>query len=163
MEVTPLHILLAKLEDEISYQRKIVNTFLFLSNRLPQDLVLRSLDVLRRTAQTLRLISLVMAELEDLTDPYMREQALLMSSECLSLTSLLLPALEHVSPIFIEQIMVYEEPILDRIESLAEFIEVSIQSSEAIPTDEVSKTIEDILKTLEYHIRMGERTLGKIL
>jgi hypothetical protein len=163
MEVSPLYVLLAKLEEEISYQRKVVNTFLFVHQRLTQELFLRTIEILKRTAQTFRLISLILDEVDDLNDRYLREQALLLSSECLSLTSLLLPAVENASPLFFESVFISEEPILDRIESLAEYIESSIQASENFSAEEIAKTVEEIQRTLEYHIRVGERTLGKIL
>ncbi|GEM_PF-2109922 len=163
MEVSPFYILLAKLEEEISYQRKVVNTYLFAHQRLTQEIFLRSLDILRRTAQTFKLISLILDELDTLSDRYMKEQALLMSSECLSLTSLLLPAIESTSPIFLESLVISDEPILERIESLAEYLETSLQASENFSADEAAKTVEEIQRTLEYHIRVGERTLGKIL
>ncbi|HHJ64015.1 MAG TPA: hypothetical protein ENJ61_03820 [Aquifex aeolicus] len=163
MEVAPYYVLLAKLEEEISFQRKVVNTFLFLQQRIPPEATLKSMDVLRRLIQNLRLITLVLEELESMTDRYAREQALLLSSESLSLATLLLPAMEMASPLFLESIRVYEESILDRIESVVESIENSLQDYEELATDEVVQTVEDIVRTLEYHLRIGERTLGRIL
>ncbi len=163
MEVNPLYLLLAKLEDEISYQRKVVNTLLFVDHRLTEGLLFRSLDILRRTVQTFRLISFVLDQAEVMSDRSAREQALLMGSECLSLATLLLPALEQVSPIFIDSIRINEEPILEKIESIAEDMESYLQVSEGLSIDEITRSIEEILQTLEYHIRVGERAVGKIL
>ncbi len=163
MEMSPYYVLLAKLEEEISFQRKVINTFLFAQQRSSHEITLKTIDILRRLAQSFRLIALVLDEVETISDKYMKEQALLMSSESLSLTSLLLPALENVSPIFLESLTLYDEPILDRIEAVAEFIENSLQESESLSTEELAQTVEDIMKTLEYHIRLGERALGKIV
>ncbi len=163
MDVNPLYLLLAKLEDEISYQRKVVNTLLFVEHRLTEGLLFRSLDILRRTVQTFRLISFVLDQAEVMSDRSAREQALLMGSECLSLATLLLPALEQVSPIFIDSIRINEEPILERIESIAEDMESYLQVSEGLSIDEITRSIEELLQTLEYHIRVGERAVGKIL
>ncbi len=163
MEVNPYYILLAKLEEEISFQRKVVNTFMFAQQKPTMEITLKTVDILRRLTQGLRLISLVLDELESITDKYMKEQALLLTSESLSLASLLLPALESASPLFLESLMVYEEPILDRLEAVAEFIENCLQDYEELATEEISQTIEDIMRTLEYHIRLGERSMGKIV
>ncbi len=163
MELSPLYILIAKLEEEIAFQRKVINTFMFAQQTPSPDLTFKTIDILRRLAQGFKLISLIIEDLPTITDKYMREQALLMTSESLSLSSLLLPTLESVSPIFLESLRVYDEPILDRIESVAEFIENSLQDYEDLATDELSQTIEDIMKTLEYHIRLGERTIAKII
>jgi len=163
MEVSPFYILLAKLEEEIAFQRKVINTFMFAQRKATPDITLKTIDILRRLTQSFRLISLVMDEVESTADKHIKEQALLLSSECLSLSSLLLPALEGMSPIFLESLKVYEEPILDRIESVAEFIENSLQDSEELATDELAQTIEDIMRTLEYHIKLGERAVAKII
>ncbi len=163
MQVEPYYILLAKLEEEISFQRKVINTFLFAQQRAGYEITLKTLDILRRLSQSFRLIALVLSEVESIQDKYMREQALLMSSEGLSLASLLLPALENVSPIFLDNMLLHEEPLLDRIEAVAEFIENSIQESENLVVSEVAQTVEDIMKTLEFHIRLGERSLGRII
>ncbi len=163
MELSPLYILIAKLEEEIAFQRKVINTFMFAQQTPSPDLTFKTIDILRRLAQGFKLISLIIEDLPTITDKYMREQALLMTSESLSLSSLLLPTLESVSPIFLESLRVYDEPILDRIESVAEFIENSLQDYGDLATDELSQTIEDIMKTLEYHIRLGERTIAKII
>ncbi len=161
--MSPFYILLAKLEEEINFQRKVINTFLFAGQKITPEITLKSIDILRRLTQSFRLISLILDELEAMTDKYMKEQALLLSSESLSLASLLLPAMESVSPIFLESVTIYDEPILDRIESVAEFIENSLQDYEDLVTEELAQTIEDIMKTLEYHIKIGERTLAKIV
>ncbi len=163
MELSPLYILIAKLEEEIAFQRKVINTFMFAQQAPSPDLTFKTIDILRRLAQGFKLISLIIEDLPTITDKYMREQALLMTSESLSLSSLLLPTLESASPLFLDSLRVYDEPILDRIESVAEFIESSIQDYEDLATDELSQTIEDIMKTLEYHIRLGERTIAKII
>ncbi len=162
MEVSPFYVLLAKLEEEIGYQRKVINTFLATQQR-SAELTLKSLDILRRLIQSFRLVSLVLDEIESMTDRYMREQALLLSSESLSLSALLLPTLERLSPLFLESVRVYEEPILDRIEAVVEFIENSLGEQEELVTEELARTVEDIVRTLEYHIRIGERTLAKIV
>ncbi len=163
MEMTPYYILLAKLEEEISFQRKVVNTFLFAQQKITPEVTLKSMDVLRRLIQSFRLVALVLEEIESVTDRYMKEQALLLSSESLSLASLLLPAMEFASPLFLESMRIYEESILDRIESVVESIESSIQDHEEVVLEEVAQTVEDIVRTLEYHIRIGERTIGKIV
>ncbi|EDP75050.1 hypothetical protein [Hydrogenivirga sp. 128-5-R1-1] len=163
MEVSPFYILLAKLEDEISFQRKVINTFMFAQQKSSPEITLKTIDILRRLTQSFRLIALVIEEVESMADKYMKEQALLLSSECLSLSSLLLPALEGMSPIFLDSLRVYEEPILERIESVAEFIENSLQDQEELATDELAQTIEDIMRTLEYHIKLGERAVAKII
>ena len=162
MEVSPFYVLLAKLEEEIGYQRKVINTFLATQQR-SAELTLKSLDILRRLIQSFRLVSLVLDEIESMTDRYMREQALLLSSESLSLSALLLPTLERLSPLFLESVRVYEEPILDRIEAVVEFIENSLGEQEELVTEELARTVEDIVRTLEYHIKIGERTLAKIV
>ena len=161
MEVTPFYMLLAKLEEEIGFQRKVINTFLATQQRSP-ELTLRTVDILRRLTQSFRLVALILDEIESMTDRYMREQALLLSSESLSLSVLLLPTLERLSPLFLESVRVYDEPILDRIEAVVEFIESSLGEEEVI-TEELARTVEDIMKALEYHIRVGERTLAKIV
>ncbi len=163
MEVSPFYILLAKLEEEIAFQRKVINTFMFAQEKPSPEITLKTIDILRRLSQGFRLIALVMDEIESMTDKYMKEQALLLSSESLSLTSLMLPAIESMSPIFLESLRVYNEPILERIESVAEFIENSLQDYDELAVDELAQTIEDIMKTLEYHIRLGERALGKVI
>ena len=162
MEVSPFYVLLAKLEEEIGYQRKVINTFLATQQR-SAELTLKSLDILRRLIQSFRLVSLVLDEIESMTDRYMREQALLLSSESLSLSALLLPTLERLSPLFLESVRVYEEPILDRIEAVVEFIENSLGEQEELVTEELARTVEDIVRTLEYHIKIGERSLAKIV
>ncbi len=162
MEMSPYYILLAKLEEEIGFQRKMVNTFLFAQQKITPEMAVKSIDILRRLTQSFRLISMVLDELESITDRYIKEQVLLLTSESLSLSSLLLPAIEQVSPIFLENIMVYEEPILERIESVAEFLENSLQDIEELAADEIAQTIEDIMRALEYHIKIGERALGRI-
>ncbi len=163
MEMSPYYVLLAKLEEEIAFQRKTINTFLFAQQAVSHEITLKSLDILRRLSQSFRLISLILGEIGSMTDRYMKEQALLMSSESLSLTSLLLPAIENVSPLFLDSLTLYEEPLLDRIEAVAEFIESSLQDEEEVTLEELSQTVEDIVKTLEYHIRLGEQALSKIL
>ncbi len=163
MEVSPFYVLLAKLEEEISFQRKVINTFMFVQQKASPDMTLKTIDILRRLTQSFRLIALVIDELEAMTDRYMKEQALLLSSESLSLASLLLPTLESVSPLFLESLRIYDEPILERIESVAEFIENSLQDYEELATDELAQTIEDIMRTLEYHIKLGERAIAKIV
>jgi len=162
MDVSPFYILLAKLEEEIGFQRKVINTFLAAQHRTP-ELTLRTVDILRRLTQSFRLVALILDEIESMTDKYTREQALLLSSESLSLSIILLPTLEQLSPLFLESVKVYDEPILDRIEAVVEFIENSLSEQEDLVTEELARTVEDIMKTLEYHIRVGERTLGKIL
>ncbi len=162
MEVSPFYILLAKLEEEIGYQRKVINTFLATQHR-SAELTLKSLDILRRLIQSFRLVALVLDEIESMTDKYMREQALLLSSESLSLSTLLLPTLEQLSPLFLESVRIYEEPILERIEAVVEFIENSLGEQEELITEELARTMEDIVKTLEYHVRIGERSLAKIV
>ncbi len=162
MEVSPFYVLLAKLEEEIGYQRKVINTFLA-TQQGSTELTLKSLDILRRLIQGFRLVALVLEEIESMTDKYMREQALLLSSESLSLSTLLLPTLERLSPLFLESVRVYEEPILERIEAVVEFIENSLAEQEELITEELTKTVEDIIRTLEYHIRVGERSLAKIV
>lgn len=163
MDVSPHYVLLAKLEEEIGFQRKLINTFLFAQEKITPELTLKSVDILRRMIQSFRLIALLLDEFESITDRYVKEQALLLSSESLSLSSLLLPAIEQISPLFLESMFVYEEPILERIEAVSEFIENSLQDYEELATDEIAQTIEDIMKTLEYHIKVGERALGKII
>jgi hypothetical protein len=163
MEVSPFYILLVKLEEEISFQRKVINTFMFVQQKRSPEITVKTIEILRRLTQGFRLIALIMDELELTTDRHIKEQALLLSSESLSLTSLLLPALESFSPLFLESLRVYDEPILERIESVAEFIENSMQEGEELATDELAQTIEDIMRTLEYHIKLGERALSKII
>ena len=160
--MSPFYILLAKLEEEISFQRKVINTFMFAQQKSTQEITLKTIDIMRRLAQGFRLIALILDELETMSDKSMKEQALLMTSESLSLTTLLLPTLESASPIFLDSLVVYEEPILDRIEAVAEFIESSLQDYESIATDELAQTVEDIMKTLEYHIKLGERAVGRL-
>jgi len=162
MEVPTLYILLAKLEEEIGYQRKVINTFLAIQPRT-YELTLKTLEILRRLTQSFRLVSLILDEMESLTDRYVREQALLLSSESLSLSAILLPTLEHLSPIFLESVRLQEEPILERIEAVVEFIENSVGEQEMLATEELARTVEDIMRTLEYHIRIGERVLAKIV
>lgn len=161
MEIAPHYVLLAKLEEEISYQRKVINSFLFLSEA-SSDLVSKSLDILKRLVRGFRLITLVLTEFEALSDRYAKEQALLLVAESLYLSALLLPAIENYSPLFLESISVYDEPIVERIEAVSGFLENSLQDLEDLAVEEVIQTVEDIQKTLEYHILIGEKTLGRI-
>jgi len=162
MEITPYYVLLAKLEEEISFQRKVINTYL-LVQRITPEATVKSMDVLRRLVNSFRLVALVLEEIDSISDRYIREQALLLSSESLSLASLLLPAMESASPLFLESMRIYEESILDRIEAVVESIEESLQDYEEFSLEETLQTVEDIVRTLEYHLRIGERTLGSIL
>jgi hypothetical protein len=162
MESGTFYLLLAKLEEEISFQRKVINTFLFARQVSNPEMTLRSIDILKRQIQILRLINLILGEMDAVSERYAREQALLLASESMSLTSLLLPAVEAFSPIFLESVSLYEEPLLDRIEAVAEFIENSLQDAENLATEEIAQTVEDIMRTLEYHVRVGERVLGRI-
>jgi len=108
------------------------------------------------------LLTLVLDELGSITDRYAREHALLLGSETLSLASLLLPTLEKTSPLFLENVTLYDEPILDKIESMIEFIDTSLHEEETA-VQELTRAVEDVVRTLEYHIRIGERALAKIL
>lgn len=162
MNTDTFYILLAKLEEEISYQRKVINTFLSAGQSVNPEITVRSVEILKRLVQIFKLISLILEEMETVSERYAKEQALLLASESMSLTSLLLPTVEAFSPIFLESVSLYEEPLLDRIEAVAEFMENSIPDCENFATDEIAQTVEDIMKTLEFHIRIGEKVLGRI-
>ncbi len=162
MEIAPHYLLLAKLEEEVSFQRKVINTFMVLP-KTPSTVMPKALDVLRRLTTSFHLIAFVLEELESVKDQYVKEQALLLASESLSLSSLLLCAIESVTPIFLENLVIYEEPILERIEAVAEFIESSLQNYEEQMLEEAVQTVEDIVKTLEFHIKIGEKAMKKIV
>ncbi len=162
METGAFYLLLAKLEEEISFQRKAINTFLFAGQSVSAEITSKSIDILKRLVQVFRLINLILDEMETVPERSAKERALILTSESMSLASLLLPALETFSPLFLESVSLYEEPLLERIEAVAEFIENSIQNTENLATDEIAQTVEDIMRTLEYHVKLGERVLDRI-
>lgn len=162
MDLGAFYLLLTKLEEEISFQRKMVSTFLSAPQTAGPEITSRSIEILKRLVQIFRLINLILTEMEAVSERQARERALLLTSESMSLTSLLLPTVENYSPIFLESVSLYEEPLLERIESVAEFIENSIQDSENLAVEEIAEVVEDIMRTLEYHVRVGERVLGRI-
>ncbi len=163
MDTNTFYLLLAKLEEEISFQRKVINTFLFARHSINPEVSMRSVEILKRLIQTFRIINLILDQIDTVSERYAKEQALLLTSESMSLTSLLLPTVETFSPIFLESISLYEEPLLERIESVAEFVENSIQDCDNLAVDEIAEVVEDITRTLEYHVTVGERILGKIV
>ncbi len=164
INMPPLYLLIAKLEEEVNYQRKIVNTFLNTHTKVSMEAISRSIDILKRLTQILKLVTLILDEFNTIEERNLREQVLLLSSESLSLSSLLLSILEEYSPFFLESIFVYEEPILERLEAISEFIENSLREREIDEesVEEIAQSVEDIMKTLEYYIKIGERAISTI-
>ncbi len=161
--VKPEFLLMAKLEEELSSLRKALFTFMSIPENVSYDLLKKTLDVLKRLSKNLSLIVLILEEVQFSKDKNVREEALIMSSEGLSLTSLLLPTLERVSPIFLDTFSVHHEPVVEKLEAIADFLENVAFSSEEESLEEVIQAIDDIIRALDYHISVGERCVAKIL
>jgi hypothetical protein len=163
MDFSPTYLLMARLEEEIQTQRKLLNILLASYRHISNEARLKTLEQLKRVMNTLRLMAMTIESADRTADTYTREHALLMSAECLSLTALILEVFERSFPIFLENITLYEEPIIERMEGTVSFIESCVGRSDPSPIEDIIQSIEDITKALEYHITIGERSLKDIV
>ncbi len=159
MEFFPAYLLMARLEEEVELQRKLLNVLMVTSTRINKERSLKSLEYLRRTVNTLKLMVVTIESTERVSDSYTRESILLTSAECLSLTTMILEAFERNFPIFLESITLYEEPLVERMEDTVSFIESCVGRSDPSPTEEIAQSVDEIIKALEYYINVGERSL----
>ncbi len=159
MEFPPAYFLMAKLEEEVQNQRKLLNVLLASGGRISGKARLRTLEHIKRLISTLKLTVMTIEATDRVSDDYTRESALLMGAECLSFTALTLELLEKSFPIFLESITLYEEPIVERMEGTLSFIESCVGKSEPSPTEEIVQSIDEIIRVLEYYVNVGERSI----
>ncbi len=163
MEFSPAYLLMARLEEEVETQRKLLNVLLAAYKHISNEAKLRTLEQLKRVINTLRLMAMTIESADRTADTYTREHALLVSAECLSLTTMILEIFERSFPIFLESIRLYEEPIVDRMEGTVSFIESCVGRSDPSPVEEIVQSIDEITRALEYYIEVGERTFKDIV
>lgn len=163
MEFSPLHYLLSRLEEEIEFQQKLATTYLTRVPRYSPETVSGVWETLRRLSGTLRLVSLVLEEFEMIEERELKEEALILSSQSLSLASIILPALERVSPVFFEGITAREKPLVEKIEDVLAEIESSLEKLELSSTRDIVRTLEEIAQYLDYSLKMGQKIVEKEL
>ncbi|NPA32786.1 MAG: hypothetical protein GXO04_04085 [Aquificae bacterium] len=156
MELYPLPLLLSRLEEEIEFQQKVATTYLVSLPKYTPETLTSVQETLKRISADLRLVSLILSELEDVQEKDLKEEALMLSSESLSLVSLLLPAVERYAPFFLENLRVENKPILEKLEEVLEEIENSLESLQLSSRD-ITRVLEGLAKTLEVSINAGER------
>ncbi|WP_461831842.1 hypothetical protein [Aquifex sp.] len=157
MEIYPIHLLLSRLEEEIEYQQKIATTYLVGTPRYSQEVVENVHETLKRISSNIKLVSLILGELEEIQEKELREEALILSSESLSLISLLLPAMERFSPFFLQEIKVENKPILERLEEVIAEIENAIEKLELSSSVNLTRTLENLASSLEIHLQKGKK------
>jgi len=157
MELLPLHFLLSRLEEDIEFQQKLTTTYLVSTPRCTPETLNAVREALRRLSDNLRLLSVVIGELEEVKEKELREEALILSSESLSLTSVLLPVVEPFSPFFLETLRVENKPFLEKIEEVLAEIEGSVEKLEVSSVRELVRTLENLAQSLEYSLKLGEK------
>jgi len=157
MEFFPLQFLLSRLEEEIEFQQKVTTTYLVSTPKYSPETVNTVWETIRRISNNLRLVSLIISELEETSERELREEALMLSSESLSLTSILLPAIEKFSPFFLESVKVENKPFLERIEDVLAEIEEALEKLELSSSREIVRTLENLAQSLEYTLQQGEK------
>ncbi|NPB06197.1 MAG: hypothetical protein GXO03_01180 [Aquificae bacterium] len=160
MELLPLHFLLSRLEEDVEFQQKLTSTYLAGPPRYGPETARTVMEALRRLSDNLRLISLVISELEEVNERELKEEALILSSESLSLASVLLPAVERLSPFFLEGLRVDEKPLLEKMEEVLAEIESAVEKLELSSTRELVETLERLAQTLECSLKAGERLIN---
>ena len=163
MEFSPLHYLLSRLEEEIEFQQKLATTYLTRAPRYSPETISGVWETLRRLSGTLRLVSLILEEFEEIEERELKEEALILSSQSLSLASIILPALERVSPVFFEGITAREKPLIEKIEDVLAEIESSLEKLELSSTRDIVRTLEEIAQYLDYSLKMGQKIVEKEL
>ena len=163
MEFSPLHYLLSRLEEEIEFQQKLATTYLTRTPKYSPETISGVWDTLKRLSATLRLVSLVLEEFEEIEEKDLKEEALILSSQSLSLASIILPAVERVSPIFFEGITVREKPLIEKIEDVLTEIENSLEKLELSSTRDIIRTLEEIAQYLDYSLKLGKKIVEKEL
>ena len=161
MEFSPLQFLLSRLEEEIEFQQKLATTYLVNTPKYSPETYTSIVETIKRVSNNLRLISLIMGELEEEHERTLKEEALILSSESLSLTSVLLPAIERVSPIFLENVRLENKPFLEKIEEVLSEIENALEKLELSSSRRIARTLEDLAKTLEFSVKLGEKCIEK--
>ena len=161
MEFSPLQFLLSRLEEEIEFQQKLTTTYLVNAPKYSPETYASIVETIKRVSSNLRLISLILGELEEEHERTLKEEALILSSESLSLTSVLLPAIERVSPIFLESVRLENKPFLEKIEEVLNEIENALEKLELSSSRRIAKTLEDLAQTLEFSVKLGEKCLEK--
>jgi len=161
MEFYPIHILLSKLEEEIAFQQKMATTYLVSPPKYSPEVMGTVSETLRRISADLKLVSLILGELEEVQERDVKEEALILSSESLSLISLLLPAIEKYAPFFLESMKVERKPILEKLEDVMAEIENAIEKLELSSSREIIKSLEELAQSLEISLKMGEKILER--
>ncbi len=161
MEFSPLQFLLSRLEEEIEFQQKLTTTYLVNQPKYTPETYSSAIETIRRVSENLRLISIILGELEEEHERTLKEEALILSSESLSLTSVLLPAIERISPIFLESVRLENKPFLEKIEEVLSEIENALEKLELSSSRRLAKTLEELAQTLEFSIKLGEKCFEK--
>jgi len=157
MELLPLHFLLSRLEEDIEFQQKLTTTYLVSAPKYSPETLSTVKEALRRLSENLRLVSIVISELEEVQEKELKEEALILSSESLSLASVLLPTVEPFSPFFLETLRVENKPFLEKMEEVLAEIEGSVEKLELPPVRELVRTLENLAQCLEYSLKLGEK------
>jgi len=161
MEFSPLQFLLSRLEEEVEFQQKLATTYLLNTPKYSPETYAFIVQTIKRVSNNLRLISLILGELDREQEEALKEEALILSSESLSLTFILLPAIERISPIFLESIKLGNKPFLEKIEEVLSEIENALESLEFSSSYKIAKTLEDLAQILEFSVKIGEKCLEK--
>jgi len=161
MEFSPLQFLLSRLEEEVEFQQKLATTYLLNAPKYSPETYASIVQTIKRVSNNLRLISLILGELDREQEETLKEEALILSSESLSLTFILLPAVERISPIFLESIKLGNKPFLEKIEEVLSEIENALESLELSSSHKIAKTLEDLAQILEFSVKLGEKCLEK--
>ncbi|RUM30574.1 MAG: hypothetical protein DSY42_04420 [Aquifex sp.] len=161
MEFYPLHLLLSRLEEEIEFQQRVTTTYLVSTPKYSPETVASVQETIRRISADIKLISLILGELEEIQEKDIKEEALILSSESLSLVSLLLPAVERYAPFFLENLRIENKPLLEKLEEILEEIENALEKLELSSSREIIRTLEDLAQSLEISLLLGERIIER--
>ncbi|HIP42904.1 MAG TPA: hypothetical protein EYG91_03180 [Aquifex aeolicus] len=161
MEFYPLHLLLSRLEEEIEFQQRVTTTYLVGAPKYSPETVASIQETIRRISADIKLISLIIGELEEIQEKDIKEEVLILSSESLSLVSLLLPAVERYAPFFLENLRIENKPILEKLEEIIEEIENALEKLELSSSREIIKTLENLAQSLEVSLVVGEKIIER--
>ncbi len=153
MRDIPLRILIERLEDLITAQQKVASLILFVEDQKVKLSVPTTIDMLYAHMEMLQLVSEVISSLQDISDSYIREYAVMLTTEALSWIGFMLPYLEASSPIFIEHLSV-----VPKIKNIVSLIERFGSEVDFLSSEEILKTIDAISKAIMYQLFVAKRS-----
>ncbi len=149
----PLFLVMERLEQSLRDQQKAISALLLGPKYVSADFFNTIYNI---SIDMIGLSYTLIGMIDENIDKYTKEHIFLISSEALSLFSLVIPYLEMELPIFMEGIYIEQAPIQDFVLRLASYIEKSILE-ESFSREFILDAFDKLLRNLSYFQYINER------